>query len=68
MGTNASHAVVQAMEEVKAGTKSPYAVARDAGIALSTMYRSRLYKAWKAEQESQEPSQDAPPPPSSRQR
>ena len=48
MGANVSHAVIQAMEEVKAGTKTPYAAAKDASIALSTIYRSRLYKEWKA--------------------
>lgn len=26
---------------------SPYAAAKSAGIALSTMYRSKLYKAWR---------------------
>ncbi len=44
----------QAMDAVKHGGKTPYAAAKDAGIALSTMYRSALYKAWKAEQEEQE--------------
>lgn len=62
MGTNASHAVVQAMDEVKSGTKSPYQAAKDANISLSTMYRSRLYKEWKAEQDAQ-----ATPPPRKRQ-
>lgn len=29
------------------GQMTPYAAARHAGIALSTMYRAPLYKAWK---------------------
>jgi hypothetical protein len=33
------------------GTLSAYAAARQVGIALSTIYRSALYKAYKAEQE-----------------
>lgn len=38
----------RAMELVKAGY-SPYAAAMEAGIALSTIYRSVLYKEWKAQ-------------------
>lgn len=32
------------------GTITPYSAAKQVGIALSTMYRSPLYKAYKAEQ------------------
>lgn len=49
-----SHALVLAMELVRAGT-SPYAAAQVCGIALSTMYRSALYKAWKAKQPARQP-------------
>jgi hypothetical protein len=33
------------------GTMTAYAAAQAVGIALSTIYRSALYKAYKAEQE-----------------
>lgn len=34
------------------GTMTAYAAAKAVGIALSTIYRSPLYKAYKAEQQS----------------
>lgn len=51
MSGQPSGKLIEAMAHVQAGTKTPYAAARDANIALSTMYRSQLYKAWKAAQE-----------------
>jgi hypothetical protein len=39
--------VVRAMQLVRRGM-TPYAAARQTGIALSTIYRSAIYKAWKA--------------------
>lgn len=61
MSGQPSEAVKQAMQEVMAGTATPYAAAKAHNIALSTMYRSSLYKAWKAEREQ-------PPPPAKRKR
>lgn len=42
------------------GTLTPYAAAKQVGIALSTMYRSPLYKAYKAEQEQSKPKEVKP--------
>jgi hypothetical protein len=39
-----------ALLRASGGTLSAYAAARQVGIALSTIYRSPLYKAYKAEQ------------------
>jgi hypothetical protein len=41
--------VERAMERVKAGM-TPYASARLEGMAMSTLYRSRLYREWKHSQ------------------
>ena len=43
-----SDAMVDAMRLIHTGL-TPYAAAQKAGIALSTMYRSKLYKQWKKE-------------------
>lgn len=49
MSGRPSAETVKAMELVKGGM-SPYAAARETGIALSTIYRSSLYKQYLAEQ------------------
>lgn len=51
MSGRPSTEVQQAMDAVRTKGITPYAAAKEAGIALSTMYRSPLYKAWKAEQD-----------------
>ena len=43
-----SAALCEAMRLVRGGM-TPYAAARYVGIALSTMYRSRLYREWRDE-------------------
>lgn len=58
MSGQPSEAVKLAMQEVEAGTATPYAAAKAHNIALSTIYRSSLYRKWKEEQE----KQAAPPP------
>lgn len=50
MSGRASAATLKAMDYVRAGM-SGYAAARQAGIALSTLYRSSLWKAYQAELE-----------------
>lgn len=52
---------IKAMEYVRAGMTG-YAAAKQVGIALSTLYRSPLWKAYKAELETikQEKSRDHP--------
>lgn len=49
MTARTSEAMMRAMRLVRKGM-SPYAAAKKVKIALSTMYRSELYKAWKKEQ------------------
>ena len=53
MGSNVtarcSKAMLDAMKLVRSGM-TPYQAAKKAGIALSTMYRSPLYKDWKNRQ------------------
>jgi hypothetical protein len=46
MAGKPSMAMVQAMKLVIKGV-TPYKAAQTAGIALATMYRSALYKAWR---------------------
>lgn len=41
-----SQGLAEAMRLVRSGA-TPYRAAKQAGIALSTMYRSPLYKAWR---------------------
>jgi hypothetical protein len=52
MSGRPSDAVVIAVALLRksGGTMSAYAAAKQVGIALSTIYRSALYKAYKAEQ------------------
>lgn len=49
-----------AMLRESGGTMSAYAAAKAVGIALSTIYRSPLYKAYKAEQEQSNPANKEP--------
>lgn len=49
-----------AMLRESGGTLSAYAAAKAVGIALSTIYRSPLYKAYKAEQEASNPTRKEP--------
>lgn len=42
-----SAGMVAAMKLVTTGKATPYQAAQKAGIALSTMYRSPLYKNWR---------------------
>lgn len=51
MSGQPSAALVEAMKAVKAGTATPYAAALANNIALSTMYRSALYRQWRKEQD-----------------
>lgn len=46
MGKAPHSRVILAMELVREG-KTPYQAAKQVGIALSTIYRSVLYKEWK---------------------
>lgn len=41
--------MVRVMELIRTGM-TPYAAAKTVGVALSTVYRSPLYKEWKKEQ------------------
>jgi hypothetical protein len=43
------------------GSLSAYAAAKAVGIALSTIYRSPLYKAYKAEQDQSHPEKEKQP-------
>jgi len=47
-----SAAMLQTMELVRSGM-TPYKAAKTVGINLGTMYRSVLYRAWKAERDAQ---------------
>lgn len=47
-GPPISQRMHDAMKQVRMGV-TPYRAAKNTGIALSTMYISELYKAWKAE-------------------
>jgi hypothetical protein len=53
MSGRPSAQVVQAITLMResGGTMSAYAAAKAVGIALSTIYRSPLYKAYRAEQQ-----------------
>lgn len=51
MSGQTSAALIKAMAQVKSGKATPYAAAKANNIAVSTMYRSALYKKWKAKQE-----------------
>lgn len=57
MSGRTSSETVKAMELVKGGM-SPYEAAKTVKIALSTIYRSALYKAWKAAQQPKENQHD----------
>lgn len=46
MGSRPSYALVMAMRAVKAGTPA-HAAAKRWGLAISTIYRSAEYRAWK---------------------
>lgn len=59
MSGQPSEAVKQAMQEVMAGTATPYAAAKANNIALSTIYRSSLYRKWKEEQANKPPPKQA---------
>lgn len=60
MGARTSAETVEAMKHVRAGM-SGYAAAKTVGIALSTLYRSTLWKQYLAEQEAKkENSHDRP--------
>jgi transposase len=48
MGAKTSPQVIEAVEMVRNGM-SAYAAAKHVGIALSTIYRSALYKAFRDE-------------------
>ena len=50
MGARTSAEMIKVMEFVRAGM-SGYAAAKQVGIELSTLYRSTLWKAYKAELE-----------------
>lgn len=54
-----SYEMVKAMELVKQGM-TPYAAAKQLGLDLSTMYRSRLYKDYKKMQK-RKPARSARP-------
>jgi hypothetical protein len=47
MAGHPSARMVQAMRYILFANMTPYAAAKRAGIAVDTMYRSRLYKAWR---------------------
>lgn len=47
MAGRASAAVVTAMRMVLDQGLTPYKAAHEAGIDISTIYKSRLYKAWR---------------------
>lgn len=47
MSGKPSPQMIAAMRHVLAGM-TPYAAAKHMGVALTTMYKSRLYKLWKA--------------------
>ena len=59
MSGRPSAEVVQAVALLResGGTMSAYAAAKAVGIALSTIYRSPLYKAYKAEQQTTHPKE-----------
>lgn len=59
MGARISSEMHQAMDLIRNG-KTPYRAAQETGLRLSTITRSRLYLAWKAEQEAQAQSKAAP--------
>lgn len=46
MSGRTSQAMSVVMEKIRTGT-IPAAAARQVGVALSTLYRSGLYKTWK---------------------
>jgi transposase len=62
MSGRPSAQVVQAVALLResGGTMSAYAAAKAVGIALSTIYRSPLYKAYKAGQPSPTPTSKEP--------
>jgi hypothetical protein len=48
MAGRSSAAMIQAMRYIIEASMTPYAAAKRAQIDLRTMYRSRLYKLWRA--------------------
>lgn len=50
MGAKVSQEMLKAIELVKGGM-SRYGAAKQAGVTLTGLLQSRLYLAWKAEQE-----------------
>lgn len=52
MAGKPSEKTLQAMALVRSGALTPYQAAKQVGLALSTMYRSSLYREWSASQAS----------------